>query len=117
MTHRDARCLLRLFMPNTTASAPSSVIVPYSHSLSHSHQDLHQQQHLINQHKHLLRISSLAPSTISAYSTAVTHFLQYCQSTAPHSHHHYPPPSAAHDLDLCMENYISLLHFHHGGRN
>jgi integrase len=102
-------------MPNVV-TLDTSVTVPPSSYLSLSSLS-YPQQHNLSYYKNLLRISSLAPSTMSAYSTAVSRYYEYCRSLPSHTHHRPPHPSAAYDLDKCVENYISWLYAQHVGTN
>jgi integrase len=65
----------------------------------------------------VLRAASLAPSTGSAYSAAVSQFITYCSSLPAHRHHDPPHRAAALELDRCVEGYISLLYVRYHGRN
>lgn len=65
----------------------------------------------------MLRAASLAPSTLSAYVSAVSSFTAYCRSLPPHPHHDVPHPAAALDLDVCVLGYVSLLYSQHQGAN
>lgn len=100
----------RLTLPQLPAvKVASSISLPYT--------DEHHRKQQLSHFKHLLRISSLASSTMSAYSSAVSRFLEYCHSIPSHSHHELPHPSAALDLDRCLEDYISLLFARYHGKN
>ena len=65
----------------------------------------------------VLRSASLAPTTISAYTQAVSRFSSYCKSLPSHSHHGFPHRAAAVDLDMCVSGYISLLFANADGAN
>jgi integrase len=64
----------------------------------------------------LLRSSSVAPSTYSAYTSAIIQFFAYCHNLPPHTHHRQPHPSAAWYLDTCVRRYIVELFVTHSGR-
>lgn len=59
--------------------------------------------------RRFLTASAFAPSTATAYSTAVTRYLSWC-------HHRCRHRSVA-QLDRCVERYICYLYFQHRGRN
>lgn len=67
--------------------------------------------------KQLLQASSLAPSTYSAYSSAVARFNIYCHSQTEHPHHNLPNRSAILELDECLGNYIAHVFSLYKGKN
>ena len=89
------------------------------HPMSESRLYTHERSRLatIQSSSSVLRSASLAPTTISAYTQAVSRFSSYCKSLPSHSHHGFPHRAAAVDLDMCVSGYISLLYSHARGAN
>lgn len=112
MPRRDARRYHHYHIMPKKNPAQHQMVVSSSHSSSPSSSLRH-----LDTVRDLLRVSSLAPSTVSAYSAAVRHFLHFCHSSPAHAHHHLPHPSAALELDCCMEEFISFWYRKHSGRN
>jgi integrase len=64
----------------------------------------------------VLRRAALAAPTTALYHAAVVAYTEFCRSRPPHRHHRLPHPSAALDLDDCVQLYIGHLYAAHDGK-
>jgi integrase len=82
-----------------------------SHNVFLSSLSAHPHQQLVQR----LRLLAKSTKTMAAYNRAVKLYLDYCHSLPPHPHHPVPHPAAAHERDVCLEQYIAFLYQQYGG--